>query len=240
MLSVRVLSLRCIAIALAAAASLATTGCADSRGGSIPYNVSNFGMPDSPSAATLDSSYTIAPMDTLTVRVFGMPDLTGDYQVDLLGNISMPLIGDVAVANMTPTQLDEELTKKYSAKYLENPDVTVGVKSSAGHILTVDGAVRKGGTFPVVGPMTLMQAIALGGGADDQTANMHRVAIFRTIGGQRQAAAFDLVSIQHGETPDPAVYAGDIVIVDGSGIKAAQKKFFQAFPLLTIFRPLGI
>jgi polysaccharide export outer membrane protein len=197
-------------------------------------------MPDSPSAGTLDANYRIAPMDTLTVRVFGMPDLTGDYQVDLLGNISMPLIGDVAATNITPAQLDEVLTKKYSVKYLENPDVTVGVKASAGHILTVDGAVKRGGTFPVVGPMTLMQAIALGGGADDETANMHRVAIFRTIDGQRQAAAFDLVSIQHGQMPDPQVYAGDIVIVDGSKIKAAQAKFFKAFPLLTFFRPLGI
>jgi polysaccharide export outer membrane protein len=66
---------------------------------------------------------------------------------------------------------------------------------------------------------------------------MHRVAIFRTINGQRQAAAFDLISIQRGEMKDPSVYSGDIIIVDGSGIKAAQKKIFQAFPLLTIFRP---
>jgi polysaccharide export outer membrane protein len=88
--------------------------------------------------------------------------------------------------------------------------------------------------------MTLMQAVALAGGADDETANMHRVAIFRTIDGKRQAAAFDLVSIQHGEMADPPVYSGDIVIVDGSGIKAAEKQLFRAFPLFSVFRPLGI
>lgn len=87
MLGVRVFGLRCVGLVLAIGASLAAGGCADTRGGSIPYNVSNFGMPDSPSAGTLDANYRIAPMDTLTVRVFGMPDLTGDYQVDLLGNI---------------------------------------------------------------------------------------------------------------------------------------------------------
>jgi polysaccharide export outer membrane protein len=227
-----------LAVLVAAACTIA--GCADTRGGSIPYNVSNFGAPDSPSAAMIDPNYKIAPMDTLTIRVFGMPDLTGDYQVDLLGNISMPLIGDVSASNLTPAQLDDVLTKKYGAKYLENPDVSVGVKSAAGHILTVDGAVKKGGAFPVIGPMTLMQAVAVAGGADEQTANMHRVAVFRTIDGQRQAAAFDLVSIQHGQMPDPPVYAGDIIIVDGSGIKAAQKKFFQAFPLLGVFRPFGL
>jgi polysaccharide export outer membrane protein len=66
---------------------------------------------------------------------------------------------------------------------------------------------------------------------------MHRVAVFRTIDGQRQAAAFDLVSIQRGEMKDPPIYSGDIVIVDGSANKAAMQKVFQAFPLLSIFRP---
>lgn len=226
-----------LAVVVFCTAAAALTSCTDSRGGSIPYNVSSFGVPDSPTTAAIGDDYKIAPMDTLTIRVFGMPDLTGDYQVDLLGNVSMPLIGDVSATNLTPAQLDQVITKKYSVKYLENPDVTVGVKSSAGHIVTVDGAVRRGGSFPVVGPMTLMQAVALAGGADEATANMRRVAIFRTIQGQRQAAAFDLLSIQHGEMQDPQIYAGDIVIVDGSKIKDIQKKFFQSFPLFAIFRP---
>ena len=228
---------RFLALAGIFVTAAALSGCTDKPGGTIPYHVSDFGTPDTPSTASLGDNYRIAPMDVLTIKVFGMPDLTGDYQVDLLGNISMPLIGDVSATNLTPTQLDNQLTAKYSQKYLENPDVTVNVKMASGHIVTVDGAVKKGGSFPVVGSMTLMQAVALAGGADEATANMRRVAIFRTISGQRQAAAFDLLSIQHGETEDPQVYAGDIVIVDGSRIKDAQKKIFQAFPLLSIFRP---
>jgi polysaccharide biosynthesis/export protein len=47
-----------------------------------------------------------------------------------------------------------------------------------------------------------------------------------------------LVSIRRGEMDDPRIYAGDIVIVDGSAIKEAQKKFLTAFPLLSIFRPM--
>jgi polysaccharide export outer membrane protein len=213
------------------------SGCTDTRGGSIPYNVSDFGAPDSPSPTAIDASYKIAPMDLLTIKVFGMDDLTGDYQVDLLGNISMPLIGNVAASNLTPVQLDDTLTKKYGQKYLENPDISVGVKMATGHMVTVDGAVKKGGSFPVMGPMTLMNAVALAGGADQETANMRRVAIFRTIDGKRQAAAFDLLSIQRGEMTDPPVYSGDIIIVDGSSTKAATKKIFQSIPLLNIFRP---
>lgn len=224
-------------LGLACAATF-ISGCAEKRGGSIPYNVSDFGAPDSLSVAALDAGYQIAPMDTLGVRIFGMADLSGDYQVDLRGNVSMPLIGDVMAMNLTPAALDDILTRKYSEKYLENPDISVGIKLSAGRNITVDGAVTKGGMFPAIGPMTLMQSVALAGGVDEATANPRRVAIFRTINGQRQAAAFDLVSIRRGETDDPRVYAGDIIVVDGSSIKETQKQIFQAFPLLSIFRPV--
>jgi len=219
------------------ALALAVSGCAETRGGSIPYNVSTFGAPDPPTVAALDSSYKIAPMDTLSIRVFGMEDITGDYQVDLRGNVSLPLIGEVTAMNLTPTELDDLLSRKYGEKYLENPDISVGIKQSAGRNVTVDGAVNKGGIFPIAGSITLMQAVALAGGVDNETANPRRVAIFRTINGERQAAAFDLVSIRRGEMPDPPVYSGDIVVVDGSAIKEAQKKLFQAMPLLGIFRP---
>ena len=147
--------LRCSGMMSIGIAALAVGGCTDSRGGNIPYNVSSFGVPDSPSTASVDENYKIAPMDTLTIRIFGMPDLTGDYQVDLLGNVSMPLIGDVAAIDLTPEQLDQRLTQKYGEKYLENPDISVGVKASLGRIVTVDGAVTKAGSFPVMRTTTI-------------------------------------------------------------------------------------
>ena len=216
--------------------ALASAGCTDSRGGPIPYNVSDFGVPDSPALVPLEAGYKIAPMDRLTIKVFKMPDLSGDYEVDLAGNISMPLIGEFRAYDLTTAQLDDELTTRLGAKYLENPDVSVGIKESMRRNVTVDGAVARSGSYPVGGPMTLMQAVAAAGGARED-ANIRRVAIFRTISGQRQAAAFDLASIRRGESQDPQVYAGDIVVVDGSAIKAAQKQIFQGFPLLSIFRP---
>lgn len=216
---------------------LLLAACADKPGGPIPYNVSGFGVPDAPELVPLEAGYRIAPMDTLTVKVFKMPDLSGDYEVDLAGHISMPLIGEVAAYDLTTAQLDEALTRKLGEKYLENPDVSVGIKSSTRRSVTVDGAVARSGSYPVHGPTTLMQAVAAAGGARED-ANIRRVAIFRTIGGQRQAAAFDLQAIRRGEAKDPPVYAGDIVVVDGSGIKALQKQIFQSVPLLSIFRPI--
>ena len=210
-------------------------GCADTRGGSIPYD-KPLAAPDETKFQTLESDYKIAPMDKLGIKVFKMDDLSGDYVVDLAGNISLPLIGELKAANLTTAQLDDQLTQKLGAKYLEHPDVSVAIKSSTAHVVTVDGAVREGGSFPVGGPISLIQAVSLAKGTTED-ANARRVAVFRTIGGQRQAAAFDLTSIRRGEAPDPQIYPGDIIVVDGSAIKAAQKQIFQSFPLLSIFRP---
>ena len=227
----RLILLPCAVLMLAA--------CTDSPGGPIPYNVSNFGVPDSPQLVALEAGYKIAPMDTVSVKVFKMPDLTGDYEVDLAGQISMPLIGEVRAFDLTTAQLDDALTRKLGEKYLENPDVSVGIKSSTRRNVTVDGAVSKAGSYPVYGPTTLMQAVAAAGGAR-QDANIRRVAIFRTISGQRQAAAFDLQSIRRGEAQDPQVYAGDIVIIDGSAIKELQRQILQSVPLFSIFNPLPL
>ena len=219
-----------------AAVLMAVTGCADKRGGPIPYSVSSFGTPDAPTVAALGAGYRIAPMDTVSVKVFKMPDLSGDYEVDLTGQVSLPLIGNVMAADLTTAQLDESLTHKLGEKYLENPDVSVGIKSSSRRSVTVDGAVNKAGAFPVFGPTTLMQAVAQAGGTSPD-ANARRVAIFRSIGGKRQAAAFDLTSIRRGENPDPEVYAGDIIVIDGSSVKAVQKQLLNSLPILSIFKP---
>lgn len=211
------------------------SGCADSRGGPIPY-AGPLSAPDAPTVVSLESGYKIAPLDTLSIKVFKMPDLSGDFEVDLTGQISMPLIGEVSAVEMTTAELDKRLTDKLGERYLEHPDVSVGVKASTRHSVTVDGAVNKSGSFPIGGSVTLMQAIALAGGNSPE-ANAHRVAIFRTIQGKRQAAAFDLVDIRRGQAEDPPIFPGDIVIVDGSSNKALQRQILSGLPVLSIFRP---
>jgi polysaccharide export outer membrane protein len=219
------------------AAALATlAGCADTRGGAIPYD-RPLAAPDEVKFQTLGTNYKIAPMDKLSVKVFRMNDLSGDYDVDLAGNISLPLIGQIYAANLTTEQLDDQLTQKLGSKYLEHPDVSVAIKSSTAHVVTIDGAVKEGGSYPVGGTVSLIQAIAMAKGTSED-ANARRVAVFRTIGGKRQAAAFDLTSIRRGQVPDPIIYPGDIIVVDGSSVKAAQKQILQSIPLLSILGPL--
>jgi polysaccharide export outer membrane protein len=99
------------------------------------------------------------------------------------------------------------------------------VKEAQGQKVTVDGAVSKPGVYPLAGSTTLLQAIALAQGPDPKLANTKRVAIFRTVGGQRRSAFYDLNEIRHGKAEDPTVYGNDIVVVDQSGAKSFMQNF---------------
>lgn len=228
--------LRLLFLAALIAALWMLSACTGTRGGPIPYEVENFGAPDAPSAMVLEEDYKIAPLDTLKVTVFQVPELSGEFDVDLTGHISLPLIGNVKAVDLTTSQLDTRLTEMLGQKYLQSPDVSVGVKASSTRVVTVDGSVRQPGVFPVSGPMTLMRVIALAKGTDEN-ANPKRVAVFRQIQGQRMAAAFDLTSIRRGQAEDPRIYSGDIVVVDGSMVKAVQREILGALPILSVFRP---
>jgi polysaccharide export outer membrane protein len=222
--------------ALAIGLAILLAGCAG-RGGSIAYNVRDCGVPDAPKIAAVDDTYKLAPLDTVSVSVFQVADLSHDYAVDQSGRITMPLVGRIDAVGLSTTELGKVIEKRLGEKYMRDPNVTVSLKDSVSRVVTVDGSVRQPGIFPATTSLSLVQAIALAHGTDD-LANPHRVAIFRTIGGKRMAAAFDLASIRRGEAQDPPVYPGDMIIVDGSNVKKAQRSFLQALPLASVFMAL--
>jgi polysaccharide export outer membrane protein len=181
--------------------------------------------PDSVSGARVDGVYRIGPADMLDVNVSQVAEMSKTVQVDTAGNILMPLIGEVKAAGRTPAELSDDIAAALKKKYMKDPQVVVSVKEAQGQKITVDGAVQQPGMYALAGPTTLMQAVSMAKGADPKFANVKRVAIFRTINGQRRSAFYDLSEIRHGKAEDPRVYGNDIVIVDESG----SKSFFNNF-----------
>lgn len=178
----------------------------------------------------------LAPLDIISVSVFGAPDLTGDYQVDFEGKLKMPLIGEVQAAGRTPLGLAGLLEQKYEESYLQNAEVTVLMKEAREQFITIDGSVENPGQYPLTGKTTLMQAVALSGGIDE-FANLKRVVVFREVEGVRHVAGFNLADIRDGTFPDPEIVQNDIVIVDGSNLRRDYRDLVRAIPVLTIFRP---
>ena len=175
--------------------------------------------PDTTVVPIETAPYHVVPGDELIVSVFGAPDLDRDGLVDGAGNFSMPLTGTLHVAGKTPEEVSTAIADKLRGSYIKNPRITLNVKQSGNQsAVTVDGEVQQPGIYPVVGKMTLQQAIATAHGAS-QMANIRKVVVFRTVNNQKVAAMFDLKSIRSGQSPDPEVFGNDIVVVGESAIQ---------------------
>lgn len=221
--------------ALLVVAALAVAGCAG-RGGSVPYEPQGFQAPDTQSQPVANASHPIGALDTITVSVFQVESLSGDYKVDAQGKIDYPLLGSVQALGRTTQELRQDIAAALSQKYLQSPNVQIAIKDRAEQTITVDGSVRNPGQFIVKGPTTLLQAVAMAKGTTED-ANPSRVVVFRTIRGERLAGAFDLQDIRRAKAEDPVIYGNDIVIVDGSRARQVYRDLMGALPILGILRP---
>jgi polysaccharide export outer membrane protein len=181
------------------------------------------------------SDYRIGAQDLLQISVFGVKDLDKDVRVNSNGQISLPLVGAVMAGGRTIPELEADLAKKYAEGYLQKPQVTVFVKEFTSQRITVEGAVKKPGIFPITGRTTLLQAIALSEGVDDKIADLSGIVLMRQVGGKKQAAVFDLREVRKGNIEDPQVYGDDIIVVEQSGSKTAFRRFIESVPALGVF-----
>ena len=190
--------------------------------------------PASAVSSETTADYVIGPLDKLDVTVFQVKDLSMQgLQVDASGQITMPLIGNVTAAGKTSRQLSLEIAGLLGAKYLQSPQVSVVVSDSSRQKVTVEGEVKTPGVYKMPGRTTLMEAIAMGGGLTD-TANTRKVAIIRTVDGQRRSILCNYNDVRSGRIADPMLQAADVIIVDGSRAKGAWQTFLRSAPIIAI------
>ena len=223
--------LRCLALM----GAVLLSACASSGEVSTPHG----SLPDAdPVAAALGRpEYRVGPSDLLTVTVFQVKDLDREVRVNNAGQISLPLIGALDAAGKTVGELEGLISKRYAARYLQEPQVSVFVKEFSSQRVTVGGAVKKPGIFPLTTRLTLLQALALSEGISE-TGSEHNVIVFRTVQGKRQFARFDLGAIQSGSVPDPEIMGEDVVEVDTSSGKLFLNNLVRVAPLVGIWRYL--
>lgn len=194
-----------------------------------------------PSGADLVAAttpYRIGPFDKLDIAVFGVSDLSGELQTDASGSLSMPLAGQVDASGKTTAELSALIAQRLRT-YVRDPQVTVNLKETTSQVVTIDGQVTQPGSYPVVGGMSLMRAVAAAKGVADY-ARLDDVVIFRTVNGHPLAGLYNLDAIRHGLYPDPKIYANDVIIVGDSKARRAFQQFLQVAPLLTTPVILGL
>lgn len=216
-------------------AAVQLAGCA-SRGGPVPYEPSDFDRPDREGLA-ISKTRLIGPLDKLQIKVFQVENLSGDFVVDPSGTIAFPLIGSVEAQGQTTDQLAAIIADRLGQRYLKSPNVQVGFVEVQEQTITVEGAVRQPGVYPIKGQTSLLKAVALARGTSED-ANPSRVVVFRTVRGKRMAAAFDLKSIRRAEMSDPELFGNDIVVVDGTQSRSIFRDIISVIPILGLFRPI--
>ena len=200
---------------------------ARSKAAQIAAAVSAVGTPGS-------AAYKIGPQDVIEVTVFKVSELSKTAQVSEAGTINYPLVGDVVAAGRTPREVERDLTALLGTRYLQNPQVSVYVKEFNSQRITVEGAVRRPGVFPIQGQMSLLQAVAMAQGMDGSISD-DTVLIFRQANGKRSAARFDISDIRTGDADDPQLQPGDVVVAGTSAIKEGFGNIMKVLPVTSAF-----
>jgi len=124
-----------------------------------------------------NEEYVIGEEDTITVSVWGNPQLSLSVPVRPDGKISLPLLDDIQAAGLTPLQLKKVITERLS-EYIEHPQVTVIVTGMNSFKVYVHGAVATPGVVTLHGKTTLLQLITMVGGVNP-TADLRNAYLMR-------------------------------------------------------------
>jgi len=128
-------------------------------------------------AAVDPNKYLIGAEDVLFIKVWREPDYSLAAFVRPDGKITMPLVGEVQAGGLTPIQLTKSITESLT-KLINNPDVTVFVTEVRSKKYYIDGEVNRPGSFPLITPTTVLEALSNAGGFKE-FANPAKIKILR-------------------------------------------------------------
>jgi len=227
---------RLFSLVIACACALSLGGCGgtprvESSSQLAVLNDVSLPLPVRSDLVAPDRVALIGPLDTISVDVFNVPELSRELQVDASGRINMPLIGAIDVSGTTATELSRTIEDRLRNRYVRNPNVVVNIKGSVSQVVTVDGEVKEPGLYPVTNQMTLMRAIASAKGLSDY-GRLEDVVVLRTVNGKRYAGLYNLGAIRRGAYDDPYIYANDVVVVGNSPARRMFRDILTVAPLL--------
>jgi polysaccharide export outer membrane protein len=174
--------------------------------------------PDAPLAegfSEIDrSDYRIGRQDLLEIKVFGVEELNQMVRVADDGSITMPLLGRLVVGGLTKTELERRIAVLLEERYVRDPQVTVFIKEYESKRVAVSGAVKKPGTYEMLGRKTLLEMLSMAGGLDKDLGR--EIIIFRrNDDGTTRRIPLDLEQLVYAADPslNLRVAPGDIIYV---------------------------
>lgn len=176
--------------------------------------------PPNPASAANNSpeipDIKIGPGDLLDISVFNVPDLSAKTRVSSHGDIVMPLIGTVHVANQTADEVETTLGHMLSdGGYVNNPQVTVMISEYASQGVSILGEVQKPGVYPLLAPRRLWDVLSMAGGLTQRAGKDVSIA-HRDSNQKPQIVPISNDSADlRGNVP---IYPGDTIAVSRAGV----------------------
>jgi polysaccharide export outer membrane protein len=166
-----------------------------------------------PAGVTPPAGYVIGPDDQLSIVYWREKDLSADVVVRPDGLISLPLLNDIQASGLTPDQLRQEITKG-ATKFVEQPTVSVVVKTINSRKVFITGQVAKPGPYPLAGPTSVLQLIATAGGVSEY-ADKKKIVIVRKENGKEITLRFNYEDVMKGKNmaQNIELKLGDSIIV---------------------------
>jgi len=134
-------------------------------------------QPGSLGTAVDPKTYKIGAEDVIVVKVWREPELSGPMMVRPDGKITLPLVGEMQAEGLTPDDLGKAITEALKDK-LTRPEVFIQVHQVNSKKYYITGEVNRSGSFPLVTPISVFEAIGIAGGLREY-ANKKNIVIVR-------------------------------------------------------------
>ena len=160
-----------------------------------------------------DDSFVIGNDDVLAINVWKEPDISRSIPVRSDGKISLPLVGEVQAAGLTPLKLEKDIAEKLKS-YISEPEVTVMVQQVNSQKFNILGQVNKPGSYVIANSPTVLDAIALAGGFRD-FAKRKSIYVLRHGASGEARLAFNYKDVSQGKNMEQNVklQPGDTIII---------------------------
>ena len=149
---------------LAVAVALAVAGSSWAQEPARPSPSATAPVPTPAPEPASSPEYRVGPGDVMEITVFGNDDLSRLSTVQTNGTVALPLLGEVAIAGLTVSEIQRKLTSLLARDYLVNPQVEVKVKEYQSQFVSVVGEVNSPGRKPLRGRTRLIDVLLEAGG----------------------------------------------------------------------------
>lgn len=114
-----------------------------------------------PAPQAASNEYLLGTGDKLKIAVFGEETLSGEYEIDGNGTLSLSLIGEIQAKGYTLRQFTSALKTRLT-EYLKAPRISVEVINYRPFYII--GEVKTPGQYPYVNGLSIINSIAIAGG----------------------------------------------------------------------------